>query len=178
MAPQPDPLADYNQIRAELALFDENLAERPEIVVVNKIDLPEAREYLELLNESLRERGVENLLEISALTRENVKRLIQCVFETAATVPQRSERPFEEDPVYELDEQDLPFELVVDGGVYYVSGDSIERAAAMTFWDYDEAVLRFHKTLEVLGVVDALAKAGVRNGDTVFIGEFELEWSD
>ena len=174
----PDPLADYNQIRAELALFDENLAERPEIVVVNKIDLPETREYLELLNESLRERGVENLLEISALTRENVIRLIQCVFETAATVPERSEHPLEEAPVYELEEQELPFEIVVAGGVYYVSGDRIERAAAMTFWDYDEAVLRFQKTLEVLGVVDALAKAGVRNGDTVFIGEFELEWSD
>ena len=105
-------------------------------------------------------------------------RLIQRVFETAAALPQRSEHPYEEAPVYELDERELPFEIVVAGGVYYVSGDRIERAAAMTFWDYDEAVLRFHKTLEVLGVVDALEKAGVRNGDTVFIGEFELEWSD
>ncbi len=174
----PDPLADYNQIRVELALFDEKLAERPEIVVVNKIDLLEAREYLELLNESLMERGVKNLLEISALTRENVDRLIQSVFEAFAKLPRRDDRPSDESPVYELDAQDLPFELAVDGGVYYVSGKSIERAAAMTFWDYDEAVLRFQKTLETLGVVDALLKAGVRNGDTVFIGDFELEWSD
>ena len=63
-------------------------------------------------------------------------------------------------------------------GVYYVSGERIERAAAMTYWDYDEAVSRFHKTLETLGVADALESAGVRRGDTVFIGDFELEWSE
>ena len=54
-----DPLADYNQIRAELALYDDRLAERPEILVVNKIDLPDAREYLDLLNESFAERGIQ-----------------------------------------------------------------------------------------------------------------------
>lgn len=174
----PDPLADYNQIRAELALFDENLAERPEILVVNKIDLPEAREYWDLLRESLAERGISDPLAISALTQENVVALIRRVFEIATNPPRRDERSFDVSPVYELEEQELPFEIVVDSGVYFVRGDRIERAAAMTFWDYDEAVLRFHKTLDVLGVVDALAKAGVRNGDTVFIGEFELEWSD
>jgi GTP-binding protein len=48
----------------------------------------------------------------------------------------------------------------------------------MTYWDYDEAVLRFQRTLEVLGITDALAEAGVVAGDTVFIGEYELEWSE
>ena len=173
-----DPLADYSQIRSELALFDDKLAERPEIVVVNKIDLPEAREYSELLNENLIALGIAEPLTISAATRENVTRLIQRVFEQAANLPQRDETATDEAPIYELDDDGLPFELAVKGGVYYVSGDRIERAAAMTYWDYDEAVLRFHKTLEALGIVDALAKAGARPGDTVFIGEFELEWSD
>ncbi|MCY3916088.1 MAG: GTPase ObgE [Chloroflexi bacterium] len=173
-----DPLADYSQIRSELALFDDRLAERPEIVVVNKIDLPEAREYWELLKENLIALGIAEPLAISAATRENVTRLIQRVFEEAANVPRRAKSSIEEDPIYELDDDGLPFELAVKDGAYHVSGDRIERAAAMTYWDYDEAVLRFHKTLEALGVVDALAKAGVRPGDTVFIGEFELEWFD
>ena len=173
-----DPLADYNQIRAELALYDAKLAERPEIVVINKLDLPEAREYLDLLKESLIARGVAEPVAISALTRENVTRLVQRVFEEAAKLP-RSENPVVEAlPLYEIESEEIPFELAVEGGVYYVRGDRIERAAAMTYWDYDEAVLRFHKTLEALGVADALVKAGVREGDTVFIGEFELEWSD
>ena len=173
-----DPLADYNQIRAELALYDEKLAQRPEIVVVNKVDVPEAREYLDLLTESLAERGIDSPLAISALTRENVNRLIQRVFELAASLPPRSEETQAEAPVYELDDADLSFQLEVNDGVYYVSGDRIERAAAMTYWDYDEAVSRFQKTLEALGVVAALESAGVQSGDTVFIGDFELEWSE
>ena len=173
-----DPLADYNQIRSELALYDSKLAERPEIVVVNKIDLPETREYWELLRESLIERDIAEPIAISAITRENVKRLIQRVFERAANLPRREDDKFDEVPKYELDDKDLAFEVVAKGGQFYVTGDQIERAAAMTYWDYDEAVHRFHKTLEALGVADALSKAGVRSGDTVFIGDFELEWTD
>ena len=173
-----DPLADYNQIRAELALFDAKLAERPEIVVVNKMDLPEAREYWELLNESLVERDVSEPLPISALTRENITRLIQRVFEIAAALPPRDEPALDEAAIYELDDKGAAFALSTRDGVYFVTGERIERAAAMTYWDYDEAVLRFHKTLEALGVVEALAKAGARSGDTVFVGDFELEWSD
>jgi len=173
-----DPLADYNQIRSELALYDADLAQRPEIVTVNKMDLPEAREYWELLKESLLERDIHDPIPISALTRENVVRLVQRVFERASNLPRPEVSALGETPTYELDDEAAPFELVAEGGVYYVRGDRIERAAAMTYWDYDEAVLRFHKTLEALGVVDALAQAGARTGDTVFIGDFELEWSD
>ncbi len=174
-----DPLADYNQIRAELALYDERLADRPEILVVNKIDLPDAREYLELLSESFAERGIPKPLAISAVTRENVDRLVQAVFELSASLPKRATEPHEEEPIYALsDDDDLAFELEVNDGVYVVSGDRIERAAAMTYWDYEEAVLRFQKTLEATGIAAALEQAGVSSGDTVFIGDFELEWSE
>lgn len=174
-----DPLADYNQIRAELALYDEDLAERPEILVVNKIDLPDAREYLELLNESLAERGIQAPLAISALTRENVDRLIQRVFELSANLPKPHLSQKADEPVYELrDDDGMAFELEVNDGVFFVRGDRIERAAAMTYWDYEEAVLRFQKTLEATGIAAALEKEGVSSGDTVFIGDFELEWSE
>ncbi len=48
----------------------------------------------------------------------------------------------------------------------------------MTYWDYEEAVVRFQKTLDFLGITQALREAGVQEGDTVYIGEHELEWSD
>ncbi len=173
-----DPLADYNQIRAELALFDERLAEKPEIIVINKIDLPDAREYLALLEDSLRERGLDKPIAISALTRENVKSLIQRVFALATDLPKQPESSVDIKPVYDLEDEALPFELTVEDGVYYVSGERIERAAAMTYWDYEEAVARFHKTLEAMGIASALQQAGVSDGDTVFIGDFELEWAE
>ena len=63
-------------------------------------------------------------------------------------------------------------------GSWRVAGTRIERAAKMTYWEYDEAVARFQRVLEALGVRRALEEAGVQPGDTVHIGEFELEWSD
>jgi GTP-binding protein len=59
-----------------------------------------------------------------------------------------------------------------------VTGKRVERAALMTYWDYDEAVARFQNILEALGITKALEDAGVEVGDTVFIGDFELEWTD
>lgn len=173
-----DPIADYNQISTELALYDEKLADRPEIVVVNKMDIAEAREYWSLIKEQLEARGVEQPMAISAITRENVPQLIQRVFEMISQIPETELAETSEIPVYEIEDDDVKFEVDVEDGIYYVSGERIERAAAMTYWDYEEAVSRFQKTLEVLGVSEALEKSGVKPGDTVFIGDFELEWSE
>ena len=173
-----DPVADYNQIRSELALFDDKLAERPEIVVVNKLDLPDVREYWPLLEEAFAERGVEEVLAISALTRENVDDLIRRVFGEMAKAPDLLEQESADMPTYELEDDGISFGIDVEDGVYYVSGAEIERAAAMTYWDYDEAVARFQKTLDALGIIRALEEAGVSAGDTVFVGDYELEWSE
>ena len=170
-----DPIADYSQINTELALYDEALSERPEIVAVNKIDLPEVREYWGLLQEQLQERGVMDPVAISALTRENVTALIQRVFREIARLPAPVMRAAIEAPVYELEDD---FAVSVEAGVYYVTGERIERAAAMTYWDYEQAVARFQKILDALGISAALEKSGVQPGDTVFIGDFELEWSE
>jgi len=173
-----DPVADYNQIKAELALFDDRLVDRPEMVVINKLDLPDVREYLPLLEEQLAERGLADTLAISALTRENITRLIQLVFEMAPESPNLFLHPISESPVYELEDSDVSFEINREDGVFYISGAGIERAAAMTYWDYEEAVARFQKTLEALGIAEALEEAGIQDGDTVFVGEYELEWSE
>ena len=173
-----DPIADYSQINAELALYDESLVERPEIVVVNKMDLPHAREYWELLREQLQERGVAAPLAISALTRENVTALIQRAFQEVAALPPPTMPSDSETPLYALEDAPLAFDISVEDGVYYVSGRQIERAAAMTYWDYEEAVARFQKILETLGIAAALEKSGIQPGDTVFIGDFELEWTE
>ena len=69
---------------------------------------------------------------------------------------------------------------VTRGGTneWRVSGVAIQRAASMTYWQHDGSVRRVQKIMETLGVEDALRKAGVQEGDTVAIGEFELEWQD
>ncbi|MDD9956687.1 MAG: GTPase ObgE [Anaerolineaceae bacterium] len=175
----PDPLADYNQINVELALFDERLAEKPQIVVFNKLDLPEAAQRWPSLEARLREEGVKPMA-ISALTRMQLRAFVSRLLQVHATLP--------ETPPEAVDAGGLPQELPdfdpgftirrsVDGS-FVVSGARIERAAAMTYWDHDEAVLRFQHILETLGVSGGLESAGVQAGDTVYIGDYELEWSE
>ncbi len=172
-----DPLADFNQINVELSLYDEKLGTRPQIVVFSKMDLPEAQERWAQVQKDLRARGIEPMA-ISAATRHDVTKLIQRMFTVYDELPPEPEI-IETMPLYELPEEELPFEIErINEGTYRVIGKRIERAAKMTYWDYDEAVLRFQRTLDVLGITAALREAGVQEGDTVFIGDHELEWSD
>ena len=173
-----EPLADYSQINTELALYDERLGERTQIVVFTKMDLPEAQERWPQVEKALKARGVRPMA-ISAATQENVRDLTQRIFRTMDSMPERFEVEAVTIPVYELPEDEFAFTVTKEGdGVYRVTGKRIERAAAMTYWDYDQAVMRFQNILETLGISAALTQAGVEVGDTVYIGEYELEWSD
>jgi GTPase len=173
-----DVLADYSQIITELSLYDEHLAEKPQVVVYNKIDLPEAQARWEQVEAALKKRGVKPMA-ISAAAQKNVQALIQKTFQLAAELPETAQPHVIETPVYQLPEEPVDFEVVRESdGSFRVSGRRIERAAAMTYWDYDEAVQRFQNILETLGISRALQEAGVEVGDTVYIGDYELEWSD
>ena len=174
-----DPLADYNQINVELSLFDDKLAEKPQIVVFNKMDLPQAQEQWPKIESELKKRGVQPLA-ISAATQHNVQSLIQEMFRVIDSLPEQEVRLVsDEAPVYALPEDEVPFEIKrADDASFHVTGKRIERAAAMTYWDYDEAIARFQTILETLGVTQALEDAGVKAGDTVYVGDFELEWTE
>lgn len=174
-----DPIADFSQINTELALFDERMAKKPQIVAFNKIDIPEVQEKWEALKPQFEAMGVQ-ALPISAAAQINVRELVGKVFATIADLPKDLEPlHFVHTDALEPKIPDVPFNIEVDeDGVYHVTGHRIERAAEMTHWDNDEAIMRFQKILEVLGVSKALEKAGVKVGDTVFIGGYELEWSD
>jgi len=172
-----DPLADYSQINSELSLFDPNLGEKPQIVALNKIDQSAVQERLPEIKKELKKRGV-TLMTVSALARTNVRELLLKAVKALADAPQLEEiePPM---PVYRPEED--PSEFVIsreDDASWRVSGTAIERAAAMTYWEHYGSVRRFQKLMERLGVEEALRKAGIEEGETVHIGEFELEWQD
>ena len=173
-----NPIADFNQINAELSLFDERLSDRQQIVVFTKMDIPEVQARWQSVQGALAERGVEAMA-ISAVTHDNVQALIHKMFETLETLPRVIPKEKPTMTVYELPEEEISFDIEkLEEGVYEVSGEQIERAALMTYWDYEEAIKRFQKTLEALGIYQALKDAGVEQGDTVIIGDNELEWHD
>jgi GTPase len=172
------PLADFNQINAELALFDEALGEKPQIVVFNKMDNPEAAEKWPEVEKILAERGYEAFA-ISGMARHNTRELVNRVAAILATQPSKLE-PMEEMAVYSLDaDQEVPFTINrTPEGYLQVRGKRIERAAAMTYWEFDESLERFQKILARIGITAALEAEGVKPGDTVFIGDYELEWGE
>ncbi|MCX8025418.1 MAG: GTPase ObgE [Thermanaerothrix sp.] len=173
----PDPVADYAQINSELALFDPELTRKPMIVALNKIDLPEVQERWPQIQQALKERGVEAMA-ISALRKIGLQPILwQC----AEWVKQAPVTPVKEElPVYRPAADPRAFQVIrLPDGSFKVTGEAVERAAAMTYWEYEESVRRFQKLMETLGVDEALRQAGVQNGDTVFIGDhFELEWQE
>lgn len=173
-----NPIADFNQINAELAIFDERLKERPQIVAVNKMDLPDAQEKWSELEQKFTALGYQ-VMQMSAATQLNTRQLVQQLFQKLDELPAREEiLQSDEIPTYELNE-DVVFNVEkVEEGVYRVTGKQIERAVAMTYWELDEAVARFQRILETLGISAALEKAGIQEGDTVMIGEAELEWGE
>ena len=172
-----DPLADYSQINTELSLFDPNLALKPQVVALNKMDLPEVQERLVGIKRALKKRKVE-FIPISALARTNVRELLLETVEKLAGTPTLEEVP-PPLPVYRPKEDPHDFQVARAGEhKWRLSGASIERAASMTFWEHDGSVRRFQKIMQALGVDDALRKAGIEDGDTVAIGEFELDWQE
>jgi GTP-binding protein len=172
----PDPLAEFDQTNHELALFSQKLAQKPQIVVLNKIDLPEARAHWPEVKARARALGLP-AYEISAVSQEGVRLLVARIFEHLDELPH--EELFEEAvPTFTLDQGTDYFEIKTLPGAegWQVTGPRIQQLAAQTYWDVDEAVMRVHQILERMGVNQALRDAGVESGDTVYLHDVELEW--
>lgn len=173
-----NPIADYSQINAELALFDENLSKKPQIVAVSKIDLPEVEARWPELEQEFRNLGCREVYPISSIEKRGLRELLYDAQRALEIVEAQPEIDGEL-PIYRAEPDSTEFlVMALEGGNWRVKGHAIERAAAMTYWEYDEAVRRFQHLLERLGIEEALREAGAVEGDTIHIGEYELEWRD
>ena len=171
-----NPMGDFDQILTELALFDESLLQKPMIVALNKMDLPEAGEKWANVKAAIEKRGYQ-IMPISAATQLGTRDLLNRATVLLAEAPPAP--TYDVMPVYRPGVDPDEFEIKKEGeGVWRVTGIKIERAAHMTYWEYEDSALRFQKILEALGIRKSLNEAGVKEGDTVIVGEAELEWSD
>ena len=170
-----DPLADYETINRELGQFSERLAAKPQIVILTKMDLPDAQAWWPLVEEAMRERGVEARA-ISAVSGEGVQALMRRTMEVLSALPQEEPAAGEVGAVLRPAEDENAFTIEREGQTWRVRGRRVERVAAMTPFTLPEAASRFQRQLQAMGVFTALEKAGIQPGDMVRIGEQELEW--
>jgi GTP-binding protein len=159
-----------------LLQFSQRLAVKPQVVVLNKMDLPDAQAWWPLVQEAMQERDVEAHA-ISAVSRQGVQALMRRTFALLQALPAADRRP-EKPAVFRPAEGEDGFAIEHEEDGWRVRGVRVERVAAMTPFVLPEAAARFQRQLRAMGVVEALEEAGVRPGDMVRIGEHELEWQE
>jgi len=169
------PLADYSQINTELALFDPELGNKPQVVVINKIDMPEVSARKEELKSIFKSKGI-TVMFISALARTDLMPVLYKAKQVLEKTPDIEIK--KEMPVYRPESKEKVFEIERTGDGWIVSGGAIERAVAMTFWEHFESVRRFQRIMESMGIAAELKARGVTEGDSVIIGDHELEWAE
>ena len=172
-----DPERDYQIIREELEARDPRLLEKTTLVAANKMDLDPDPAIVAAFDEARADDGLV-VVAISAAEREGLTELRAAL---ARLLPDEETLRSPGEPagvvVHRFDPTESGYAIDLDGdGVWTVQGRRIERLVAQTDFDNEESAARFQRELARLGVVEALREAGVEQGDSVRIGQTELEW--
>lgn len=182
-APDRDPWQDFQTINNELREYDERLASRPQVVVLNKIDLPEAREVWPVLKEKAEVAGYP-VFAISAAASQGVEELMQFAARRLQEIRREEEEQAAAQSVADMQgpvlrpQPDDAFSVTKEQGIYVVRGKRVERFVSMTDDQNEESMDRLQVTLRKMGVTKALEEAGVKVGDTVRFGKVELYWGE
>ncbi len=180
---ESDLWQNFQAINQELREYDERLATRPQIVVLNKMDLPEAQERWPALKAKVEAAGYPAFA-ISAVTHQGTSELMQYAAQRLQEIQrEEAERAASqaisdvEGPVLRPKPEDA-FSITREKGVYIVRGKRVERTVNMTNLESEESMDRLQVTLAKMGVTSALEEAGVKVGDKVRFGKIELYWGE
>jgi GTP-binding protein len=171
-----DPLQDMDAVNQELSLYAEDLKSKPQLVVVNRMDLTEVRERWPELQKKLAKRGAP-VFAISAVTGQGVVDLMQAVNRQLQALPLPAVAPSGGNKIFRPQAADS-FTVSKEGTVFVVRGRRAERIVETAELNNEYALLRVMVLLRRLGVSKALLAAGVKNGDRVRFGASEIEWDE
>ncbi|HEM9282449.1 TPA: GTPase ObgE [Streptococcus agalactiae] len=183
-----DPYDDYVSINNELETYNLRLMERPQIIVANKMDMPDSEENLAAFKEKLAANYDEfddmpMIFPISSLAHQGLENLMDATAELLANTEEfllYDETDMQEDEAYYgFNEDERPFEITRDDDATWVLyGDKLEKLFVMTNMERDESIMKFARQLRGMGVDEALRERGAKDGDIVRIGNFEFEFVD
>lgn len=183
-----DPYEDYLAINKELATHNLRLLERPQIIVANKMDMPEAEENLKKFKAELAKEKTDEFADdvpifpVSGVTSKGLDALLNATADLLEVTPEFPlyEDELEEETIQYGFQPDAPqFEITRDSdATWVITGEAIERLFKMTNFEHDESTMRFARQLRGMGVDEALRARGAKDGDLVRIDEFEFEFID
>lgn len=177
-----DPFEDWQKINDEIRLYNPVLIERPQIVAANKMDMPEAEEYLAAFKEKVKEiRPDIEVMPISSLTRQGIQELLYRTIDVLESIPDEPAieevSEVSERKVYKFKAQnDNSFTVTRDNEMYVVHSERIERMLKRMQMNSHDAILKLARTMRHMGIDEELRKRGATEGTIVRIGDFEFEF--
>ncbi|WP_313891728.1 GTPase ObgE [Psychrobacillus sp.] len=175
-----DPYEDYVTINEELKQYNLRLTERTQIIVANKMDMPDSEENLAAFKEKI---GAETkIFPISAISRQGLQELLFAIADLLEVAPEYPleelvEEETETSVMYKHEGQKDGFAVSRDDdGAFVLSGGTVERLFKMTDFSREDSVRRFARQLRGMGIDDALRERGAKDGDIVRLLKFEFEF--
>ena len=170
-----DPYEDYLTIRKELENFSPKLLTKPEIIIANKMDIPESIDNLNKFKEKIKL----PIYEISAINNQGLDNIIRVLEDLVKNTKDEIlyEDELQESHVLYKFKKEKPFTIIKENNAYVIKGDQVERIFKMTNFNTEEALVRFSNKLRRMGIDDELEKMGIEEGDIVKILDNEFEWS-
>lgn len=167
-----DPIEDYEQIMGELNKYSEKLTKIPMIIAANKMDLPGSEDNLQLIKEHLPDTEI---IAISAATNSGLQTLLRAITKMLVTLPPIEPEVEEAIVLNSLVDDNFTIQIDEDG-VYVVEGNKIERLLASNSLSSGESLRNFQRVLRLSGIIDALVRAGAKDGDTVKMDYMEFDF--
>lgn len=173
-----DPVEDFYKINKELSLYSPKLAKRSQVIAANKLDLPQSSENLARIQEMAEKEGLK-VFPVSAATKEGLQDLMRYVYQMLQDYVEEVDEEDNAEKIYnaqEDDADDITIKRDMTGQGFIVSGKSLEKLVAMTNFGNDEAIRRFQYIWRLKDIDEKLRAKGIKEGDTVYIGEMEFEY--
>lgn len=171
-----DPYEDYEIINKELENFNPKILEKPQIIIANKMDMPEAKRNIEIFKSKVDV----PVYEISAINGEGIDEVLYKLADMLDGIEKTDlydDEKFESHVIYKFKEE-KPFTITNEDGEWIIRGKEIEKLVKMSRFDTNEAILRFSNKLRKFGIDDELRSLGAKEGDPIRIIDFEFEFKE
>ena len=172
------PVDDYKKVNEELKKYSEKLAKRTQVIVANKIDsMTDEKLYKDL--ENLAKKNNQKIFKISAVTGEGIEDLMNYVSSILKTLPKENIVEFsDKEKIYTLKEDKNTFTVTREKGMFVVKGEKVDRIIRRVNIEDYESLFYLHRKLDEIGLNKELKRQGIKEGDIVKIGDYEMEWED
>ncbi len=170
-----NPIEDYEVIKAELEGYDERLSKKTNIIIANKMDLPNAKENLEKFKSKY---PTLEIYEISAINKEGFDSLIIRLADLVETIDRENlykEEEYATHILYKFND-DKPYTITKENNIWVIRGKEVETLLDMTRFTEDESVMRFARKLKGMGIDEDLIKMGAKIGDEIKIKDYIFEF--